>query len=111
MRGAYNHEKKKKEYPSNKIISHTLNKVFSDMWREDLGVSRKVVDISFVTHNFGKWFKPDKKHDAAKMLRFVIEKLIDEQNPLKMTLSITNPDRSDFDVEKYYNSCKLSKNF
>ena len=72
---------------------------------------KKSSDISFATHNLGKWFKPHKKHDAAQMLRFVIEKLIDEQNPLKITLSITNPDRSDSDVEKYYNSCKLSKNF
>ena len=109
LRGMYNKEKKTKKYPSNKIVSSTMNKVFSDMWREDLGVSRKVVNISFVTQMLNKWFRATKKHDVGKMLRFVLQRLIDEQVPLKLIRLSLKPDSKDEDTMKYYSSCKLSK--
>lgn len=65
-----------------------MNKVFSDMWREDLEVSRKVIDIGFATKNLGKWYKPHKKHDVAGMFKFVIRRLIDEEIPLKLTKAV-----------------------
>lgn len=107
----YNSEKGKTKYPTNKIVSSSLNKVFSDMWRDDLGVSRRVVDIAFFTKSLGRWFTPSRRHDAGEMLRFVIQRLIDEEIPLRVTANVLQMYNRDGDVEKYYNSCKTSKMF
>ena len=111
MSEKYNRENRRKEYSTNKIVSSTINKIFSEMWRQDLGISKKVVDISFATNNLRKWFDPTKRHDAAKMLKFVIQKLIEEEIPLKIVERVSSNKRTDSDVEKYYNSCKTSKLF
>ena len=81
------------------------------MWRDDLEVSRKVIDIKFATKNLGRWFKTYKKHDAAKMLQFVIRRLIDEEIPLKLTKNVCKEVTKDSDVEEYYNASKLSHMF
>lgn len=76
LKGRYNNHKSTDK--NSKLVSNIMNRVFSDMWRNDIGASRKVVDIGHATTALGKWFKPKAKHDAADMLRFVISKLIEE---------------------------------
>lgn len=46
------------------------------------------------------------------MLRFVIRKIIEEEIPVEISENAAGVNtRSDLDVEKYYNSCKISKMF
>ena len=79
------------------------------MWREDLGVSRKVVNIKFLTKSLNKWYKVNKKHDVGEILRFVVRRLIHEQVPLELVQKLHDDDNVDENVLNYYNSCKLSK--
>ena len=78
------------------------------MWRDDLGISRKVVDIDFASRCLKKWFNPKMKHCASKMLHFVIRRLCDEEVPLKITKKICLGNPTDEEVMAYYNASKMT---
>ena len=78
------------------------------MWRDDLGVSRKVVNIDFASRSLGKWYNPEKKHCAAKMLRFVIRRLIDEEVPLSITQKVCMQHPKDEDTLAYHDASRIS---
>ena len=81
------------------------------MWRDDLGVSRKVIDIGYATKSLGKWYNPKRLHCASKMLQFVIRRIIDEEVPLALTKKVCMQHPKDEDVLAYHDASRLSQMF